>query len=147
MARSSWKRGSGQVTRAIIAIVVALIVGGIILLLLGRNPLAFYADIFRAGVLNGGWQDSITRMSVLLLMGMGYVVAFRGGIWNIGGDGQFLLSAALIAGVGPALFAVMPHGLGAHHPEPRRHRGRGFVDDRTLVPAGLLRAERDHHVR
>lgn len=110
VARSSWKRGSGQVTRAIIAIVVALIVGGIILLLLGRNPLTFYADIFRAGVLNGGWQDSITRMSVLLLMGMGYVVAFRGGIWNIGGDGQFLLSAALIAGIGPALFAVMPQG-------------------------------------
>jgi simple sugar transport system permease protein len=110
MARSDWKKGSGQVTRAIIAIVVALIVGGIILLLLGRNPLAFYADIFTAGVLNGGWQDSITRMSVLLLMGMGYIVAFRGGIWNIGGDGQFLLSAAIIAGVGPALFAVMPQG-------------------------------------
>jgi general nucleoside transport system permease protein len=110
IARSNWKKGSGQVSRAIMAIVVALIVGGIILLLLGRNPLTFYADIFTAGVLNGGWQDSITRMSVLLLMGMGYIVAFRGGIWNIGGDGQFLLSAAIIAGIGPALFQVMPRG-------------------------------------
>lgn len=108
--RSKWKTGSGQVTRALLAILVALIVGGIVLLLLGRNPLAFYADIFRAGVLHKGWQDSVTRMSVLMLMGMGYVVAFRGGIWNIGGDGQFLLSAALIAGAGPPLFSVMPMG-------------------------------------
>jgi ABC-type uncharacterized transport system permease subunit len=110
MSPGKWKKGSGQVTRAILAIVVALVVGGIVILLLGRNPLEFYADIFRAGVLNRGWQDSITRMAVLLLMGMGYIVAFRGGIWNIGGDGQFLLAAALIAGVGPTIVAVMPLG-------------------------------------
>jgi ABC-type uncharacterized transport system permease subunit len=108
--RNKWKTGSAQITRALLAIVVALIVGGIVILLLGRNPLTFYADIFRAGVLRSGWQDSITRMSVLMLMGMGYVVAFRGGIWNIGGDGQFLLSAALVAGAGPPLFSVMPMG-------------------------------------
>ena len=108
--RNKWKTGSAQITRALVAIVVALIVGGIVILLLGRNPLTFYADIFRAGVLRNGWQDSITRMSVLMLMGMGYVVAFRGGIWNIGGDGQFLLSAALVAGAGPPLFSVMPMG-------------------------------------
>ncbi len=110
MSPGKWKKGSGQVTRAVLAIVVALVVGGIVILLLGRNPLAFYADIFRAGVLNRGWQDSITRMAVLLLMGMGYIVAFRGGMWNIGGDGQFLLAAALIAGVGPAIVGAMPLG-------------------------------------
>jgi simple sugar transport system permease protein len=108
--RGGWRAGWGQVSRAILAIIVALIVGGIVLLLLGRNPLSFYADIFRAGVLGGGWQDSITRIAVLLLMGMGYIVAFRGGIWNIGGDGQFLLSAALVAGTGPTLIQVMPLG-------------------------------------
>jgi ABC-type uncharacterized transport system permease subunit len=108
--RSNWKTGSRQVTRAILAIVVALVVGGIVLLVLGRNPLVFYADIFRAGVLHKGWQDSVTRMAVLLLMGMGYVVAFRGGIWNIGGDGQFLLAAGLVAGIGPPLLAVVPTG-------------------------------------
>lgn len=108
MPRSAWKRGRSPVIRAVVAILVALLVGGIVILILGRNPLAFYADIFRAGILNGGWQDSVTRMAVLLLMGMGLIVAFRGGIWNIGGDGQFLLSAALIAGVGPALVTVMP---------------------------------------
>jgi ABC-type uncharacterized transport system permease subunit len=108
--QNKWKTGTAQVTRAILAIILAFAVGAIVILLLGRNPLAFYADIFRAGVLHAGWQDSITRMSVLLLMGMGYVVAFRGGIWNIGGDGQFLLSAALIAGAGPPLFAAIPMG-------------------------------------
>ena len=106
-----WKTGSAQVIRAILAIVVAFLVGAAVILLLGRNPLTFYADIFRAGVLHAGWEDSVTRMSVLLLMGMGYVVAFRGGIWNIGGDGQFLLSAAIIAGAGPPLLSALPMGF------------------------------------
>ena len=39
ISRSGWKKGSGQVTRAILAIVVALIAGGIVLLLLGRDLL------------------------------------------------------------------------------------------------------------
>jgi general nucleoside transport system permease protein len=112
LPHSKWKTGSAQVARAIAAIVVAFIVGALVILLLRRNPLAFYADIFSAGVLHSGWQDSVTRLSVLLLMGMGYVVAFRGGIWNIGGDGQFLLSAALIAGIGPPLFAAVPTAVG-----------------------------------
>ena len=98
-----------QVTRAILALIVALIVGGIVILLLGRDPLTFYANIIRAGALHG-WQDSVIRMAVMVPMGMGLVVALRGGIWNIGGDGQFLLAAFMVAGIGPPLMEALPTG-------------------------------------
>jgi general nucleoside transport system permease protein len=106
--------GARAVGRALVPMVAALVVGAIILAALGRNPLAFYGDLFRAGLVSdAGWQGMLTRLAPFLLIGMGYIVAFRAGIWNIGGDGQFLLAAAVVAGLGPAVMGSMsrPAGL------------------------------------
>lgn len=94
-------------------IVAALLVGAIILAILGRNPLAFYSDLFRAGLVSSnGWQAMLTRLAPLLLISMGYIVAFRAGLWNIGGDGQFLLAAAFVAGLSPAVMGALPRAGG-----------------------------------
>ena len=50
-------------------------------------------------------------MSPLLLIGAGLIVAFRAGIWNLGGDGQFLLAAVITAALGPALIGTLPQAL------------------------------------
>jgi ABC-type uncharacterized transport system permease subunit len=95
-------------------IVAALLVGAVILAVLGRNPLAFYSDLFRTGLVSSnGWQAMLTRLAPLLLIGTGLIVAFRGGLWNIGGDGQFLLAAAVVAGLAPAVMGGLsrPAGL------------------------------------
>ena len=42
-------------------------------------------------------------MAPLLLIAAGLIVAFRAGIWNLGGDGQFLLAAVITAALAPAL--------------------------------------------
>jgi general nucleoside transport system permease protein len=100
--------------RSLGPILAALIVGAVLLAILGRNPLAFYGDLFRTGLFSSvGWQAMVVRLAPLLLMGMGYIVAFRAGLWNIGGDGQFLLAAAIVAGLGPAVMGAMnrPSGL------------------------------------
>lgn len=90
-------------------IVLALIVGGLVLLVLGRNPIAFYGKIVGVGLFNvSGLQDTVIRMAPLLLMAAGLIVAFQTSIWNIGGDGQFLLAAALVAGFGPIFMEAMP---------------------------------------
>ena len=103
--RRAWKGTVEGVT----PVILALIVGGLVLLALGRNPITFYGDIIRVGLINkSGLQDTVIRMAPLLLMAAGLIVAFQAGIWNIGGDGQFLLGAALAAGFGPAFMAAMP---------------------------------------
>jgi simple sugar transport system permease protein len=92
-----------------IPVLLALVVGGIILLILGKDPLAYYGYVLRRGLLTwSGLQETLTRMAPLLLIASGLIVAFRAGIWNLGGDGQFLLAAVITAALGPALVGTVP---------------------------------------
>jgi simple sugar transport system permease protein len=97
------------VLRVLIPVLLALIVGGILLLALGKNPLDYYAFVVERGILRrGGLQETLTRMAPILLIAAGLIVAFRAGIWNLGADGQFLLAAVTAAALAPALSGVLP---------------------------------------
>jgi simple sugar transport system permease protein len=89
--------------RSVAPVILALITGGILLLILGRDPLTFYGDIWQGGVQQGSWEDSAMRAAPLLLIAVGLIVVFRANIWNLGYNGQFLIGAALITGVAPHL--------------------------------------------
>lgn len=98
--------------RILIPIFLALAMGGIILLVLGKDPLAYYGYVLHRGLLTwSGLQETFTRMAPLLLIASGLIVAFRAGIWNLGGDGQFLLAAVITAALGPALVDILPRSL------------------------------------
>jgi len=100
---------AASILRVAVPILLALVVGGIILLILGKDPLAYYGYVVKRGLLTwGGLQETFTRMSPLLLIASGLIVAFRAGIWNLGGDGQFLLAAVITAALGPALAPMLP---------------------------------------
>jgi simple sugar transport system permease protein len=91
-------------TIAVVPIVLALVVNGLILAALGRDPFTFYYDMFDRGLVQWeGFQESIIRSAPLLLIAAGLIVAFRANLWNLGADGQFLLGAALTAGFAPSL--------------------------------------------
>src|SRR5688572_18489099 len=107
-----FKSMSAAAARVLIPVLLALVMGGIILLILGKDPLTYYGYVARRGLLTwGGLQETFTRMSPLLLIAAGLIVAFRAGIWNLGGDGQFLLAAVITAALGPALIGVVPKAL------------------------------------
>jgi ABC-type uncharacterized transport system permease subunit len=89
--------------RSILPLVLALVAGGILIAALGHNPFDFYLDIWRGGIELSAWQDSLMRASVLVMIALGLIVVFRANIWNLGYQGQFLLSAAIVAGLGPHL--------------------------------------------
>jgi len=90
-------------------VALALIAGAVLLLLLGKDPLAYYGYVIKRGLLSPtGLQASITRTIPLLTIAAGLIVAFRAGLWNLGVDGQFLLAAVCVAALAPALVTVMP---------------------------------------
>jgi len=98
--------------RVLIPVAMALVVGGLILLVLGKDPLDYYGFVLQRSLLRwGGAQETVTRMAPLLLIAAGLIVAFRAGIWNLGGDGQFLLAAVASAALAPALAADLPRAL------------------------------------
>ncbi|MGH2963628.1 MAG: putative B6 ABC transporter permease subunit 2 [Solirubrobacterales bacterium] len=93
---------------AAVPIMLALVANGILLAALGRDPFTFYADMFQRGLFEWqGFQESIIRSAPLLLIAAGLIVAFRANLWNLGADGQFLLGAALVAGLAPSLLDAL----------------------------------------
>jgi simple sugar transport system permease protein len=101
------------ILRSVGPIVLALIACGLILVVIGRNPIAFYGNIVTAGLLrSSGLQDTITRMAPALLIGGGLVIVFRANLWNLGSDGQFLLAAATVAGMAPMILPALPVPIG-----------------------------------
>jgi simple sugar transport system permease protein len=96
--------------RSLVPVLLALVAGGVLLLVLGDNPFTFYGNIWQYGIAQGSWEDSAMRAAPLLLIAVGLIVVFRANIWNLGYDGQFLLGAALITGVAPHLESL-PNAL------------------------------------
>ncbi|MEJ7695107.1 MAG: ABC transporter permease [Candidatus Limnocylindrales bacterium] len=104
---------AAALVRSIGPIVLALLTCGLLLAIIGRDPVAFYSDLIQAGLLRpSGLQDSITRMAPILLVAAGLIVAFRAGMWNLGSDGQYLLAAAVVAGTAPGLLSSVPAPIG-----------------------------------
>lgn len=95
--------------RSILPLVLALGAGAIVLVAIGVDPIQYYRDVWSGGVQFAAWQDTAMRVAPLLLIAVGLIVVFKAGIWNLGMDGQFLLAAAVIAGIGPRLEHHLPN--------------------------------------
>jgi general nucleoside transport system permease protein len=107
-----WRALALAAARVLLPVLLALAVGAIVLLILGKDPIAYYSYVLNRGLLSwSGLQETITRMAPLLMISAGLIVAFRAGIWNLGVDGQFLLAAVITAALAPALIGVMPRSL------------------------------------
>lgn len=106
-------RGTGGLQRLLLTtvapVVAALVVSGVILLMLGVDPLAYYAFVLRRGLFSWlGLEATLTRMAPLLFLAAGLIVAFRAGIWNLGVDGQFILGAVFVGAAAPVLAPALP---------------------------------------
>lgn len=104
-------RALDALVRGVGPVLLALVAGGVLLLALGRNPVTFYGNIYQGGITQEAWQDSVMRMAPLLLIAVGLIFVFRANIWNLGYQGQFLLAAAMIAGIGPQMEKRLPYWI------------------------------------
>jgi len=79
---------------AFLAIVIALLLGGVVIALAGGDPIRSYIHIARASFGNiGVLSDTIVKATPILLTGLACSVAFRMKLWNIGAEGQFIMGA------------------------------------------------------
>jgi ABC-type uncharacterized transport system permease subunit len=85
----------------LIAVVAAFIVGGIIVLLIGDNPIETYKLLIGSAL---SWPDGIGYTlfyaTPLIFTGLAVAVAFRCGLLNIGAEGQLYIAAFATAWVG-----------------------------------------------
>ncbi|GAB4471290.1 MAG: ABC transporter permease [Anaerolineae bacterium] len=78
----------------VFAALAALLIGAIMLLALRANPIEAYAALIEGafGSANS-LADTVVKATPLLFVGLGICIAFRGGVTNIGGEGQLVAGA------------------------------------------------------
>jgi simple sugar transport system permease protein len=89
------------------AIILALILGGIVILIAGGNPWSSYVHIARASFGDiGVLSDTIVKATPILLTALACSIAFRMKLWNIGAEGQFIMGAWGASAI--ALVPILP---------------------------------------
>ena len=121
-ALTAFRRGASGVAVPIITAVIAFIAGGLIVLATGHDPLTTYQSIFNGTGLNwlfpwvtgserataaGNLQQTLIQATPLILVGLAVSFAFRVGLFNIGGQGQYTVGLIIAVWVGSS-FAGMP---------------------------------------
>lgn len=93
----------------IVAVLLAFVVGAIILLLQGVNPIeAYQSMIVGAFGSKNGLADTLVKATPLMLVALGIAIAFRGGMINIGAEGQIIVAALLTTFVSLQLGDILP---------------------------------------
>jgi general nucleoside transport system permease protein len=121
-ALTAFRRGFSGITVPIVTTVLAFVAGGLIVLATGHNPFSTYASIFNGTGLNwvfpwvtgserataaGNLQQTLLQATPLILVGLAVAFAFRAGMFNIGGQGQYTVGGIVAVWVGSS-FAGMP---------------------------------------
>ncbi len=92
-----------------LATLTALAVGAVMLILLRANPLDAYLALLEGAFgSQNALADTLVKATPLLLVGLGICIAFRGGVINIGGEGQLVVGALSATFVG----LTIPDGSG-----------------------------------
>ena len=85
----------------LIAVVCALLVGGVVILLIGDNPIVTYRLLIGSAF---SWPDGIGYTlfyaTPLIFTGLAVALAFRCGLLNIGAEGQLYIAAFATAWIG-----------------------------------------------
>jgi ABC-type uncharacterized transport system permease subunit len=118
---AGYVRGGGIVV-PVLTTLLAFFVGGLVILVTGHNPLSTYKAIFNGTGLNWffPWtsgddrataalnlQQTLIITTPLILVGLAVAFAFRAGLFNIGGQGQYLVGSYFAVWVGSS-FEGMP---------------------------------------
>jgi len=105
--------GAHDTLRVVLAVGAGALVSAALVAVLGHDPVAavrvMFDTVFRS---RSGFVDTVLQATPLLLIALGYALAFRARVWTVGGEGQFHLGAAAAGLVALGLPAATPGPLG-----------------------------------
>ncbi len=103
LAHTPLPRRSTDPARAAVpvaALVLALAVGGILIITEGASPLAVYRTVVEGVVRSRfGWRDMLVEATPLAIIGLGLALAYRARVFTIGAEGQYLIGAVAAVAV------------------------------------------------
>jgi general nucleoside transport system permease protein len=118
---AGYLRGGGVIV-PLLTTLLAFLVGGLVMLVTGKDPIAVYEAIWKGTGLQwifpwttgadrdlaaSNLQQTLIITTPLILTGLAVAFAFRAGLFNIGGQGQYIVGSVVAVWVGSS-FADMP---------------------------------------
>jgi ABC-type uncharacterized transport system permease subunit len=92
--KTNLERAWDQVFPALISIVIAVIIGGLLLIANGRDPLAAYVSLWQGAFGSfGRFTETLVKTTPFLILAISVSISFRCQLWNIGAEGQLMLGA------------------------------------------------------
>ena len=92
---------------SLLGLCIAIFVGGLFILTLGKNPFAVYQSIFMGAFRSPlAFQGTIKIAIPLLISSLAITLAFKMKFWNIGAEGQIIMG-----GIFASYFALFHDGL------------------------------------
>lgn len=90
----NWRGAVAKVLPAALSLIAALLIGALLLLLSGRNPVEAYGALL-AGAFGSPARlaETLVKMTPFLILAIAVSISFRCGFWNIGAEGQLILGA------------------------------------------------------
>ena len=87
-------RQLNPVAESVIAGLIGIAIGAVIMLVYGYDPVAAYISLFRGSFGSiYSWAESLANATPLILTALTFAVAMRGGLFNIGAEGQLYIGA------------------------------------------------------
>ncbi len=76
----------------VLAVVLALLIGAVMIALMDADPIEAYQGLWEGAFgTKNAVADTVVKATPLLLVGIGICISFRGGVINIGGEGQMII--------------------------------------------------------
>jgi ABC-type uncharacterized transport system permease subunit len=112
---------AGGIVGPLLTTALAFLIGGLVVLGSGANPLSTYRAIFEGSGLNwlfpwvrgvdrsfaaGNLQQTLLLTTALVLCGLAVGFAFRSGLFNIGGQGQYLVGSIFAVWIGSSFLEM-----------------------------------------
>lgn len=84
----------------ILSVLIALILGGIIMAVLGNNPFEAYAALFQGAFIGKRHiAQTLIMATPLIFTGLAVAFAFQSGMFNIGAQGQIVIGGLVAVGI------------------------------------------------
>lgn len=122
----------------LVAIVLGLLVGAVVMLIGGYNPLVAYGALVQRVIGNPyDFGETIRQITPLMFTGLAVAFAFRSGMFNIGADGQVLIGMTVATAISLS-FKGLPSAILV----PLAVIGGGIGGGLWAAIAGYLKAKR-----
>ena len=118
---AGYVRGGGIIV-PLLTTLLAFLIGGLVMLVTGKDPIATYNAIWKGTGLQwlfpwttgadrtlaaSNLQQTLIITTPLILTGLAVAFAFRAGLFNIGGNGQYIVGSIMAVWIGSS-FSGMP---------------------------------------